>query len=242
MPDIGLTQLALSLVPCLGVIWIGWVWTGSARELVIATLRMVVQLMAIGFVLVFIFAAAHPLVGLGVLAVMVTVSALISTRVIKHDRRAALARAFIALGLAGSAVLTFVLVVVLRVAEPLVHLRVMIPIAGMIFSNGMTAVTLAAERFQSGLDDGHDLAQARRAAWSAALIPQVNALMAVGLVALPGMMTGQILSGVDPLIAVRYQIVVMTMVLSSAGFSVALYLWLTGRALTARAPLSAPGP
>lgn len=241
MPEIGLTQLSLALLPCLGVIWIGWLWSGSARELVIATLRMVVQLMAIGFVLVFIFAAEHPLIGLGVVAVMVTVSALIATRVVKQGRGAALGRALIAQGLAGGLVLSFVLIVVLRLAHPLVHLRVMIPIAGMIFSNGMTAVTLAAERLQSGLDEGHTFSDARKVAWSAALIPQVNALMAVGLVSLPGMMTGQILSGVDPLIAVRYQIVVMTMVLSSAGFSVALYLWLSGRALGGRA-LSGRGP
>ena len=56
------------------------------------------------------------------------------------------------------------------------------------------------------------------------MLPQINSLLAVGLVSLPGMMTGQILSGVSPLIAVRYQIVVMCMVLGSAGISTALYL------------------
>ena len=61
------------------------------------------------------------------------------------------------------------------------------------------------------------------------MIPQVNALLAVGLVSLPGMMTGQILSGVDPLIAVRYQIVVMAMILQASGFSVAIFLWLCAR-------------
>ena len=56
------------------------------------------------------------------------------------------------------------------------------------------------------------------------MIPQVNALLAVGLVSLPGMMTGQILSGISPLVAVRYQIVVMAMVLGSAGISTILFL------------------
>jgi putative ABC transport system permease protein len=60
----------------------------------------------------------------------------------------------------------------------------------------------------------------------AAMIPQVNALLAVGLVALPGMMTGQILSGIDPLTAARYQIMVMCMIFSTAGLSAVLYLFL----------------
>ena len=65
---------------------------------------------------------------------------------------------------------------------------------------------------------------ARTTALDAALIPQVNALLAVGLVSLPGMMTGQILSGVDPLIAVRYQIVVMCMIFGSSGLAAVAYL------------------
>ena len=61
------------------------------------------------------------------------------------------------------------------------------------------------------------------------MIPQINSLLAVGLVALPGMMTGQILSGVSPLIAVRYQIMIMTMVLGSAGVGSALLLYILGK-------------
>ena len=59
---------------------------------------------------------------------------------------------------------------------------------------------------------------------NAALIPQLNSLFAVGLVSLPGMMTGQILAGADPLVAVRYQIMVMCMLLGSAGIAGAIYL------------------
>ena len=61
------------------------------------------------------------------------------------------------------------------------------------------------------------------------MIPQVNGLLAVGLVALPGMMTGQILSGVSPLIAVRYQIMIMTMILGVSGVGAAMMLWQLGR-------------
>ncbi|GAB4114299.1 MAG: hypothetical protein Tsb0027_02790 [Wenzhouxiangellaceae bacterium] len=60
-----------------------------------------------------------------------------------------------------------------------------------------------------------------------ALIPIINSLFAVGLVSLPGMMSGQILSGVSPLIAVRYQIMVMAMIFGASGIATALFLLLT---------------
>ena len=66
------------------------------------------------------------------------------------------------------------------------------------------------------------------------MIPQVNALLAVGLVSLPGMMTGQILSGIEPLTAARYQIMVMCMIFSSAGLAAGLYMALQKRHLKER--------
>lgn len=89
---------------------------------------------------------------------------------------------------------------------------------------GNTRVSLAAERLQAELRRGDDYLTARDTAMQAALIPIINALFAVGLVSLPGMMTGQILSGVSPLIAVRYQIMVMLMIFGSTGMATALFL------------------
>jgi len=68
--------------------------------------------------------------------------------------------------------------------------------------------------------------QSRAISFKASMIPQINSLLAVGLVSLPGMMTGQILSGVDPLIAVRYQIMIMSVILSSSGISIIIYFLL----------------
>jgi len=106
-----------------------------------------------------------------------------------------------------------------------------VPIAGMIFANSMNTVSLAAERFESEFKRGEDYMSARRIALDASLIPQINSLFAVGLVALPGMMTGQILSGVDPVIAVRYQIMVMWMTFGSGGLAAVLYLVLRIRSI-----------
>ena len=129
----------------------------------------------------------------------------------------------IAIVISGTLTLALVTQVVLGI-EPWFLPRYMVPLAGMIFANAMNAVSLAAERFEAerGRDVGY--AEARSAALQASLIPIINSLFAVGLVSLPGMMTGQILSGVSPFDAARYQIVVMCMIFGSAGMSSAIYL------------------
>ncbi len=100
----------------------------------------------------------------------------------------------------------------------------MIPLAGMIFANAMNSVSIAGERLEAELKRDVPYLQARNIALKAALIPITNSLFAVGLVSIPGMMTGQILSGVSPFVAARYQIMVMCMVYGSAGISSAIFL------------------
>lgn len=88
----------------------------------------------------------------------------------------------------------------------------------------MTSISLAADRFYAEMARENEYTRARNIALQSSLIPVINSLFAVGLVSLPGMMTGQILSGTSPLIAVRYQIMVMCMIFGSAGISSALFL------------------
>lgn len=103
----------------------------------------------------------------------------------------------------------------------------MIPLAGMIFANAMNSISLAADRIEAETVRGVHYEQARAIAFRASLIPITNSLFAVGLVSLPGMMTGKILSGISPLIAARYQIMVMCMIYGSAGISSAIFLMLS---------------
>ena len=102
--------------------------------------------------------------------------------------------------------------------------RYIIPLAGMIFANAMNSVSIAAERYEVEYERDKIYKNARNIAYKASMIPNINLLFAVGLVSIPGMMTGQILSGVSPLIAVKYQIMVMCMIISSSGISTAIYL------------------
>ena len=94
----------------------------------------------------------------------------------------------ISIGAPGLILLLVVTQIVLKMPrwfEP----NLVIPIAGMIFANSVNTVSLAAERFESELKRGASYTVSRRTALDATLIPQINSLFAVGLVALPGMMT-----------------------------------------------------
>jgi len=150
-------------------------------------------------------------------------SSIIAVRTVKTHKWIAWRDALLSIAIGGGSVHVVVVLGVLDL-KPWYQLDKMIPLAGMIFSNAMTAITLGADRWQAERSAGHGIEEARGTAWRASLIPQMNAFLAVGLVALPGMMTGQMLAGVDPVMAARYQILVMAMVLSSAGFSVAIFL------------------
>ena len=215
--------LIWALLPVAIVVGILYRWTATGRTAVYAVARMLIQLLLIGFVLVFIFDAEQPGIIILVLAVMLVVASWIAIRPLQDKQPYLFRNALIAIVISGALTLALVTQVVLGI-EPWFLPRYMVPLAGMIFANSMNAVSLAAERFEAerGRDVGY--AEARSAALQASLIPIINSLFAVGLVSLPGMMTGQILSGVSPFIAARYQIVVMCMIFGSAGMSSAIYL------------------
>ena len=223
VPEIPLFSLVLALAPCLLVLVIMRAWSLDAGEATWANLRMLGQLLAVGFVLPFIFETESSWVVAAVLVLMMAMAAWIALRPLESRTARGYLQSFAAISICGLLMLLLVTQVVLdlpRWFEP----RFVIPLGGMILANAMNTVSLAAERFEAERGRWASYPEARSVALEAALIPQVNSLMAVGLVSLPGMMTGQILSGVDPLVAVRYQIVVMAMIFGSAGAAAALYL------------------
>lgn len=228
MQPLTLTHLSFALLPVLVVAVIYARWQGSMRQVLWATTRMVVQLLLVGYALQLIFAQESKPLSLAILLLMILVSTAISLRHLSHRDRCQWQGALLAIGVAGSLNLALVVGVVLDASNWYAP-DTLIPLAGMVYANCMNAVSLASERFDSDSQHGESYPVARNKAFGAAMLPQINSLLAVGLVSLPGMMTGQILSGVSPLIAVRYQIMVMCMILGSAGISAALYLWWLGR-------------
>ena len=221
--DISILNLSVAFIPMLVVLGILVKWHMNYGNAVYAIVRMVIQLLIIGYLLVFIFNAESSWIVVGILVIMVVASSWIALGVVSDHRRKILNYALIAITIGGGFTLLVVTQGVLAL-DPWYSPRFMVPLAGMIFANAMNTVSLAAERLYSEIKNGVSYEKARNTAFHASMIPIINSLFAVGLVSLPGMMTGQILSGVSPLVAVRYQIVVMCMVFSSAGISSAGFL------------------
>ena len=216
-------DLLWACIPVVIMIVIYIRWTQDKLTLFYALTRMLIQLILIGYVLTYIFTSDSPYLVILILSVMLVAASIISLRPMQKKDSSLYMKAFISITLGGLFTLVMIIFGVLNL-NPWYEPKFLIPLAGMIFANSMNAVSIAAERYESEVERGSIYTEARATAYKASLIPIVNALFAVGLVSLPGMMTGQILSGVDPLIAVRYQMMVMLMILGSAGISVAIYL------------------
>jgi len=192
---------------------------------------MFIQLMLIGYVLVYIFEGGMIYTVLIVLLVMISAAGWIALSVTEDHRKKLYFNGFASIFLGGSISLFTVTFFVLKL-EPWYEAAYLIPLAGMIYANAMNSVSLAVERMNYEMEKGADEQSAGKTAFQTSLIPVINSLFAVGLVSLPGMMTGQILSGVSPLTASRYQIVVMCMVLGSAGMSSGLFILMSRRYFT----------
>ncbi len=232
--EIPLINLGLALLPLLLMVTVFVKHELNGQELTWAVLRMLLQLFAVGYFLNYLFSQESSVFFLLLLVAMMAISAWISLRSIKSLRKKMYWKAFMAQLFGATPALLWVVLVIMP-GGSLVEARVIIPLAGMVYANAMNTMALAAERFSSELHENSP-EDALRKALTAAYIPHINMFMAVGLVSLPGLMTGQILSGVDPLLAVRYQIVVMTMIFSSAGLSSYLFIWQWKRDLE-KAPL-----
>lgn len=231
MQTIPILNLALSLLPAAAVLLVTQRWASNGKETLYGFGRMLLQLSLIGYFLIYIFEADTGWPVVAVLMVMILVASWISLRAVSVPRKTLYPLALVSVSLGGGMTLLIISQGVLAL-DPWYAPRFLIPLAGMVFSSSMTSISLASERLEAELARDDSYTEARRKALKAALIPITNALFAVGLVSLPGMMTGQILSGVSPVIAARYQIMVMAMLYGAAGLSAACFLTLLKPRLT----------
>jgi len=232
--DIALASVFLLLNGALSL----WLRLGIARNLAFAMVRMVVQLLLVGLLLKSLFAIQSPWLTLLVALFMVGFAA----REIwaRQERRLkgwrGLAIGGTSMG-ASAGVVALVALIVLVQPEPWWHPRFALPLLGMIMGNAMTGVSLSLDTLHTALNReqraieaqlllGADKWQAMRPfirqAMRAGFMPSINAMAAIGVVSLPGMMTGQILSGVDPNEAVKYQLMVMFLIAGATGIAVIL--------------------
>lgn len=202
---------------------------GLGRDLLVGTIRTFAQLFLMGYVLTFIFEVNAWWLVLLLFTGMVTAAVHIIKGRVNSRKVPFVIPTFLSMFISYTLV-SIVVTGVIVGAKPWWTPQYFIPLAGMIVGNSMTAIAISLERLFSDLASrrkevemklalGADYREASqeilRGAVKAGMIPSINSLMAVGLVSLPGMMTGQILSGTDPLIAIRYQIVVMLMIVAA---------------------------
>jgi putative ABC transport system permease protein len=222
---IELSRLALAFIPVVIVLLIQFNWSLPQKRTLHALVRMLVQLLLVGFFLSYIFESNSAWLVLLLLIVMVLFSSWIALNNIEAPKQKLFQYAVFAILFSGLLTLLIITQGVLQLS-PWYQAQTLIPLAGMVFASSMNSISLSGERFYSELANKISYEQARNIAFQASMIPNVNALLAVGIVSLPGMMTGQILSGISPFIAARYQIMVMCMIFASAGISSAYFLYL----------------
>ncbi len=223
LTTISIPRLALSFIPVAIVVVLMWRWGQGYGRSLQAIARMILQLTLIGYVLVYIFRTESGLVVSGVLTLMLLAASWIALNTTSTSKAPLFPASLYSVVLGGASTLALITQGVLQL-DPWFQPNIVIPLAGMIFSASMTNISLALERLQAELNNGCDFQKAREIAFRASMIPVINSFLAVGVISLPGMMTGQILSGVSPLIAVRYQIMVMCMIFGAAGLSTVCFL------------------
>jgi putative ABC transport system permease protein len=210
---------------------------GLERGMVVAGLRMVLQLAAVGYVLQVVFRQSSAVWTMSLALLMVAVAAheACARQSLPIAKPASLALSAGTLLLVGSFTAMYVTSAVLRV-EPWYSARVFLPILGMILGNALTGMALAFETLTQTASSGRGGLEARlalghprfeamrepiRRALTTAMMPVINSMTVAGVVALPGMMTGQILAGVEPIEAAKYQIMIMFAIAGASSLAVA---------------------
>ncbi len=215
------------------------------KNMLVSFGRMVAQLAVIGLVLQFIFRQLNLWLTLGWMLIMVVNAVWTVLSRLKLNRSLLLPILLIALGSTSLIVMPWIIILIIR-PDPLYSPMYLIPIYGMVLGNSMNSCALALERFESGLADnwkayytriilGASLWEATLPAFKKALqtslLPQLLTIASIGVVSLPGMMTGQILGGASPLVAIKYQMMIMISIFTGVTLTdyIAIRLYLKSR-------------
>ncbi|MGA7935576.1 MAG: iron export ABC transporter permease subunit FetB [Kovacikia sp.] len=234
----------LQLVWALGMMAIAialsaWQRLGLEWNLAIATGRTIIQLLVVGYVLAAVFAFRDPWLVVAVLLGMLSIAAIVARNRISTKIPQILPL------VGGSILISTVLTLLytnLLIIQPQIWYdpQYLIPLGGIVLGNAMNGAALAGERLVSTLNSSQleiethlslgatpqqAVGQYRKDAIRAGLIPTLNTMMVVGIVTLPGIMTGQLLSGIDPIAATAYQILIMFMLAFATLVTTLLVTW-----------------
>lgn len=203
---------------------------GLERSLLWAAVRTIVQLLLIGYVLQWVFSASQWYWVVTLMVIMTLAASHAATSRSLRRYTGILVDSTLAVWLSSWIITAMALFVIIRI-HPWYRPQYAIPILGMILGNTLTGISLGMERMTEALlaqrGQVETLLALGATRWEAARLPAqqavragmtpiINSMMVVGIVSLPGMMTGQMLAGQDPLQAVRYQIVIMFLIASGS--------------------------
>lgn len=206
---------------------------GLLKSLVWGTVRSFVQLTLVGYALTYIFRFNNLALIILIIILMSYVAARTAVRRTPNVPRYPTVLAFLSL-MASTYLVGFIVTVLIISPHPWYSARIVIPIFGMLLGNSMNGIAISVDRLYSearlrvgeieallsfGATPWEAIQASVREALRAGMTPTINSLMVVGIVSLPGMMTGQILGGADPRQAVRYQIVVMLMITAAVAIA-----------------------
>ena len=209
----------------------------QTKLLLVASLRMTVQLVIVGYILQYVFSNPKPIFTIIFLIIMIIFSihrVIASRKDLNHNFKIAIG---VSLTFSGLFILIFFVTVV--VGKSIFNPQYTIPLAGMIIGNAMTGVNIAIKTFMDdisheknrintllnlGVEPKDILKPFANNALETALIPTMNSMLGMGIIFLPGMMTGQMLSGTLPTTAIMYQIAIMIAVCTSVCVTVFLSL------------------
>lgn len=215
---------------------------GLEKTLAIATIRMVVQLLLIGYVLNWLFSLSNPIAILLLAILMTSIAGMSGVNRTSRRFVGIYWRSFLSILVAAFFITQFSILAVIQVT-PWYNPQYLIPLLGMILGNALNGVSLGLEQFMESLVTNQGkietLLSLGATRWEAThaevkqavrrgMIPIINSMMVMGVVSLPGMMTGQILAGASPLDAVRYQIIIVFAIASGSALGtlgVVLLAW-----------------
>lgn len=248
--DLSVGQLCLTYISVLLVLLLFKIrGISRERQMVVACLRMTIQLTLMGYILLYVFENPSWYVTVGIVLVMLSFAIYNAIRRIKHPLTKEL-KLLIGISICtGSILFAVFFIIVVLLVRPWYHPQYFIPITGMVVGNAMTGISLGANKLcsdmiekraelQNSLMLGATPAMAAHSivndAFDSAILPTLNNMLTMGIVSLPGMMTGQILSGAFPLTAIKYQIGIMLTILGSTSLAIILFVTLGYRTFFTR--------
>lgn len=245
LTEISILQLSLSFIFIIVLLVISKIKGLSNQGLIIvASLRMTIQLIITGYLLKYILKSDSPWITLLILIIMEAFS--IFNVYKRSNVKSIKLKELIAICFIGSSLVSiFYYIIVVVGVRPWYDPRYFITISGMLIGNTMTGMSLAINSYKNSLNDQRDTIESAlmlgakpkdavlrisREAFGSVILPTLNSMLGMGIVLLPGMMTGQILSGTDPMSAILYQITIMIAIVGTVGITTSIFTSLAYKA------------